>query len=172
MRTALNIFTSKPPTMKQIVFITITAFIISCNEANNTGELNKEKVKTEVSEMLHNYHKDMNNLGLLSEFKYLDSSADFFWVPPGFNSALSYDTVKAILETNAKALSKIEFHWDSLQIFPLTNEIANFSGIVKGFTMDTAGTKTNLLIIESGTVIKRKDGWKLLSGQSATLETE
>jgi len=37
--------------------------------------------------------------------------------------------------------------------------------------IDTSGVKSSVQIIESGTVIKRKDGWKLLSGQSATLTT-
>ncbi|MDW7690645.1 hypothetical protein R9C00_22195 [Flammeovirgaceae bacterium SG7u.111] len=54
-----------------------------------------------------------------------------------------------------------------LEVFPLTNEIANYSGTVRGRMVDKSGVETNVTIIESGTVIKREDGWKLLSGQSA-----
>jgi len=38
--------------------------------------------------------------------------------------------------------------------------------------IDTSGIKSSAIIIESGTVIKRSDGWKLLSGQSAILNPE
>jgi len=102
----------------------------------------------------------------------LDKSSDFFWVPPGYNTALSYDSVKNILEINSKAYRSVEFQWDTIQIFPLTNEIANYSGIVNGIMIDTSGIKSTVSIIESGTIIKREDGWKLLSGQSRLLETE
>jgi hypothetical protein len=34
---------------------------------------------------------------------------------------------------------------------------------------DTSGIINNIKMIESGTLILRKDGWKLLSGQSATM---
>lgn len=122
--------------------------------------------------MFNNYHNDIKKDGLTAEFKYLDHSSDFFWVPPGYSSALTYDSVNSILMTNAKLYSEILFEWDTLQIFPLTKEIANYSGIVKGTMTDTSGIETSVLIIESGTVIKRPDGWKLLSGQSAILEPE
>lgn len=45
-------------------------------------------------------------------------------------------------------------------------------GIVKGSMLDTSGIKASILIIESGTVIKRSDGWKLIRGQSAILNPE
>ena len=43
---------------------------------------------------------------------------------------------------------------------------------MNGQTIDTAGIESNVLIIESGTLIKRGDGWKLLSGQSAILDSK
>ena len=122
--------------------------------------------------MLDNYHDDIKKGGLTAEFKYLDDSEDFFWVPPGYESALTYDSVKTILETNASNFRNVEFHWDVLQIFPLTNEIVNYAGIVGGQLTDTSNNSIIVSIIESGTLIKRHDGWKLLSGQSANLPIE
>ena len=119
--------------------------------------------------MFSNYHDDIRRDGLTAEFKYLDSSADFFWVPPGYNSALSYDSVRTILEGNAKLFSGVEFSWTTLQIYPLTDEIATYSGIVNGAMTDTSGNVSSMQIIESGSVIKRADGWKLLNGQSALI---
>ncbi len=119
--------------------------------------------------MLSNYHEDIGKDGLTAEFKYLDKSADFFWVPPGYTTALNYDSVRTILEQNAPSLQTVKFHWKQLQVFPLSDEIASFTGIVDGQMIDTSGVESKVAIIESGTVIKRRDGWKLLCGQSAAL---
>ena len=119
--------------------------------------------------MFENYHAEIKVGGLTTEFAYLDSSADFFWVPPGYNAALSYDSVRTILESNAKLFEAVEFSWDTLQVFPLSNDIATYAGIVNGVMTDTSGTIQRMRLIESGTLIKRKNRWKLLSGQSAVL---
>ena len=146
--------------------------LISCDGTKNPNDLNMSQTIEDIHQMLDAYHKDISEEGLTAEFKYLDKSSDFFWVPPGYNTALTYDSVKNILETNSKAFHSVKFQWDTLQIFPLTNEIANYSGIVSGLMIDTAGIESNVSIIESGTIIKRENGWKLLNGQSRLLETE
>jgi hypothetical protein len=153
-----------------ICFVFVLLFI-ACSPPKDSIKFNKETVIEEVKQMFNDYHNDIKKGGLTAEFKYLDNSKDFFWVPPGYDSALTYDSVKTILEQNADNFDAIEFHWKTLQIFPLTNEIANYSGIVVGIMEDTSGIKNTVKIIESGTIIKRQDGWKLLNGQSANLET-
>jgi hypothetical protein len=158
--------------LRYYLAVIIILSLNSCvkNEGLNASE--KEQIIADVNDMFNNYHSDIRKEGLTAEFKYLDQSPDFFWVPPGYNSALTYDSVYSILEANAKLFSEVIFEWDTLQIFPLTKGIANYSGIVKGSMMDTSGKVAFVLIIESGTVIRRSDGWKLLSGQSAVLEPE
>lgn len=146
--------------------------LTSCFQTDKLNESEKEQIINDVIEMFGNYHNDIRKEGLTAEFKYLDPSTDFFWVPPEYKSTLSYDSVRKILEINAKSFQAIEFNWDTLQVFPLSDKIANYSGIVKGSMIDTSGIKSSVLIIESGTVIKRSDGWKLLSGQSAILNPE
>ena len=159
--------------MKHLWIAAAFLFLISCGQVQDkTNDLNKEKVIQEVKEMFDDYHHDIKAGGLTAEFKYLDPSDDFFWVPPGYRVALSYDSVRTILETNAPQFSKIEFYWESLEIFPLSYEIATYTGVVGGTMTDTTGVDSNVRIIESGTVIKRTDGWKLLCGQSAALTQE
>jgi len=133
-------------------------------------DLDKKGTAYAVREMLDNYHNDIARDGLTAEFKYLDNSSDFFWVPPGYNTALSYDSVRTILEENSKMFHSVMFQWESLQVFPLTNEIPNYTGILKSHMIDTARVESSVTMIESGTLIKREDGWKLLSGQSRLLE--
>lgn len=144
----------------------------SCGSPPPKENLSKDKVRLEATNMLYEYHNAIENGGLTAEFQFLDHSADFFWVPPGYTSKLSYDSVYNILTANDKALSSIVLQWDTLEVFPLSNEIATFTGRVTGRMKDTAGQISRTAIIESGTLIKRTDGWKLLSGQSALLNTD
>lgn len=144
--------------------------LLSCQPEKRPPDFDKAAAAESARRMLYDYHAAIQREGLAGEFPYLDTSADFFWVPPGYTSALSYDSVRAILEANAGAFSSVEFRWDTLRLFPLSPEIVNFTGIVSGQMVDTAGVSASTSIIESGTLIRRKDGWKLLSGQSAVLE--
>ncbi|GAA3637771.1 hypothetical protein [Flavivirga jejuensis] len=132
----------------------------------------KEAISLEIQQMFDNYHSDITTKGIISEFKYLDDSSDFFWVPPGYEKTLDYDTIKSILTTNSKVLNFIEFSWESIKIFPITNKIANYSGVVKCVQVDTSNNPLTFKLIESGTLIKRKDGWKFLSGQSRNLASK
>ena len=129
----------------------------------------QKKVEKEVNTMLHQYHEAISQEGLEGEFPYLDSTEQFFWVPPAYTSALDFDSVKSILLQNDKAMKQVDFHWEKLELFVLSPKIVNFTGIVGGQMLDTAGILSPVNIIESGTCIKREDGWKLLSGQSALL---
>lgn len=119
--------------------------------------------------MLHEYHKAISQGGLKAEFAYLDSSDQFFWVPPGYQSALDFDSVKNILLRNDLSMEQVDFHWEELELFVLSPKIVNFTGIVGGQMLDTAENNSLVNIIESGTCIQREDGWKLLCGQSALL---
>lgn len=152
-------------------FLLILTLFNCKHKAEILNQNNKEIIEREIRQMFDNYHNDIKKDGLKAEFKYLDNSSDFFWVPPGYDSALSFDSVKTILLSNSKFIHSIEFSWDTLQVFPLTNTIANYSGIVNGTMLDSSNTQSTFKIIESGTLIKRKDGWKLLNGQSRNLST-
>ncbi len=154
------------------IYILILIFnIIGCkNITQKTIPINEELVIKEVESMFADYHGAIKKQGLTAEFDYLDNSKDFFWVPPNYNSALTYDSVKNILIANDKLISKIQLSFDTLKVFPLTDSLASYSGIVKGKMVDTLNTITKFKIIESGTLVKRHDGWKLLNGQSRNLD--
>lgn len=141
-----------------------------CQSTENSEVFDKDRVRKEIESMLSEYHSAMKTGGLETEFDYLDQSKDFFWVPPGYTSTLNYDSIRNILMRSSKFVKSVDIEWETLQVFPLSNEIAIYSGIVKGKTILTSGEESPMRIIESGTLIKRADGWKLLSGQSTALE--
>lgn len=121
--------------------------------------------------MLNKYFADIKKDGLKSEFKYLDSSPEFFWIPPGFNEPIFYDSVAAILNRNAPSLKSISNSWDTLRITAINREVASYSGLLRSVTDDTAGNVSENGLTEMGVLIKRKDGWKLLNGRTSILNS-
>ena len=141
--------------------------LISCST-----RFNPEEIEIEITTMLNDYHGAIKTSGLKAEFDYLDSSEQFFWVPPGYHTALDYDSVRTILLQNAPGISEMDLKWEKLNVFPLTADMATYYGIVNSIVTDISGNVSETRMLESGTLIRRKDGWKLLSGQSRILGSE
>lgn len=152
-----------------LIFLLTTSY--SCiQKQSHLSDEDKNMIRQEIRQMLHDYDQAVREKGLIGEFDYLDNSPDFFWVPPGYQSALSYDSVKSILSQNAPNFNSVKFEWLDLKINPLSNGLANYTGLVKSVMIDTSGKELVSLILETGTVIKRQAGWKILSGQSRLQE--
>lgn len=143
--------------------------LYSCQKADRLTESEKNALRDSVQQALYDYYEAIRNGGMRGEFGYLDDSPDFFWVPPGYSSAISYDSVAAVLNRNAPAFRLIENVWDTLRIDPLTRDYATYTGKFHSTMTDTAGHVTTVAGIETGVLIKRRDGWKLLRGQTALL---
>jgi hypothetical protein len=154
-----------------IRLILLTLILSSCSSGRKPEEFNKEEVISEVRIMMDLYFNAVNENGLTAEFEFLDNSDDFFWVPPGYGSALSYDSVYSILSGNAPHFNSVTFEWERLSLLPLSKELVNYTGIVQSTMEDTTGKINHFKLIETGLLIKREDGWKLLSGQSRILES-
>ncbi len=126
----------------------------------------KVNITNEVTATLGKYYEDIRQRGLLAEFDYLDSSDDFFWVPPGYSGHLSYDSVVAVIRQNAPMLRSVNNRFDTLHVMPLTKELAAYTGRLRSVCTDTADRETETNLVETGTMIKRANGWKLLYGQT------
>lgn len=143
-------------------------FTFSCRESLLT-ETEKAAIVEEVRLTLKHYHTDIKKSGLTAEFKYLDKSDDFYWVPPGYSSAISYDSVAAILKRNSLLYTSVENAFDTIRITALTKDLAEYTGRLHATMIDTTGQSMSFSLVETGLMIKRKDGWKLLSGQTAVI---
>lgn len=156
-----------------IFFILSVLLFVSCTEQHQTQALLTQKQKNtlaqEITQTLNNYYSDIKQQGLMAEFNYLDSSADFFWVPPGYSVALSYDSVAAVLKQNAPKFKSIENSFDTLRIQVISADLATYTGRLHSTMVDTAGNRSTFSLIETGVMVKRINGWKLLSGQTALL---
>jgi len=152
-----------------VLFLSFAVLVPGCGNPGELGIQERETISREVRTMLHNYFDDIRSGGLMAEFKYLDESEDFFWVPPGYASALTLDSVRTILQLNSEMSQSFDFIWEELRVVPLEAGTAAYTGIVAGTITDSTGAESRTRIIETGVVIKRADGWKILCGQSRSL---
>lgn len=128
-----------------------------------------ETVKTEVEAMLHQYHGDLGERGMMAEFEYLDSSEQFFWRPPDRKSHIDFDSVKTLITQASKNMKSVHFNWDTLKVIPLSDEIATYSGIISSEMVTRDDQKIEAQMIETGTVIWRDSSWKLINGHASHL---
>jgi hypothetical protein len=141
----------------------------SCSRPENLTKKDKETIIQNINQTLSNYYKDIKEKGLTAEFNYLDHSEDFFWVPPGFKSAISYDSVVIILKSTAPKFSLIDNRFDTLTIVPLSKTLAAYTGKIRSVMKDTSGQEKTYLLLETGIMIKRENTWKILNGQTAMI---
>lgn len=142
--------------------------LIGCGSPEQAFD--RAATEQEVRQMLDEYHRAMEEEGLLSEFRYLDNHPDFFWIPPGYESKLDFDSVKMILVRMAPTIAEMELKWEYLDVYPLTSDIATFTGKLHSVTLDKEGNRYESVALETGTAVRRLSGWKLRSGQSRTID--
>jgi hypothetical protein len=158
--------------MKKLILVISVLAAVSCtkNISQPITETEKRQIEISVSSMLGKYFDDIKKNGLKAEFAYLDSTSDFFWVPPGYTESINYDSVKSAIEKNATQLDSVNNTWTTLHVHPLSSELASYTGNIHCILVDTKGKKTESNLIETGIVIKRSTGWKLLSGQTTLIQ--
>jgi hypothetical protein len=144
----------------------------SCGESKPMADNQKRAIIDNIQYTLDSYYEDIKREGLTAEFKYLDQSPEFFWVPPGYTSALSYDSIEHILKQNLSKFKSVDNSFDTLRIIPLSGELATYTAQIHSTVTDTFNKISTYSLIETGVVIKRKTGWKLLSRQTSLVSPE
>lgn len=154
-------------------FIFLPLITLSCDHQPEKDAIKKLSIHEtkvnilpEVTETLYKYAEDIKREGLKAEFRYLDTSVKFFWVPPGYPSAISYDSVAIILRANQHKYHYKMYEWKSLFVTQLSPVLANYSGVIECSLADSPDT---IRLVETGVMIKRFHWWKLLSGQTAVI---
>jgi hypothetical protein len=140
--------------------------VISCQSPSTFSKEEKQAVRDSVHAVLSRYYEDINRNGLIAEFNYLDSSADFHWLPPGATEPIYYDSVAKFIRASAPFYKYIDIKWSRLEITPISPDTASYEGELVSAITDTTGKISNTILIEKGRVVKRRDGWKLLDGET------
>ena len=154
--------------MKYFLIVLVFFLLFSC--AQNDKQIVSADLQQEIKLTIDNYYNELRKEGLAAELKYLDSSNQFFWVPPGYMNYANYNVIAAAIKRNAALLKSIDNRYDSLLIIPLTKEYAQFVMRTISTTIRADGDSIKSAFIESGVVVRRKDGWKFLSGQTSILQ--
>lgn len=154
---------------RQFLLLGIFLTLISCGSNTELTSSDKAQIIDEVKQTLNNYYDDIRKSGLEAEFSYLDNSEDFFWVPPGYTKPASYEEIVTAIKGNAARFRKVDNAFENLQVIPLTKDLATYSGKLHSVMTDTAGQTMQASLVETGLMIRRQDGWKLLSGQTTVL---
>ncbi|MCE3227984.1 MAG: hypothetical protein K0S32_2535 [Bacteroidetes bacterium] len=151
---------------KAFIFLFMVALVCSCdNSANEEVRIVEEARKT-----LNDYFTDIKKEGLSAEFRYLDSSADFYWIPPGYNYLANYDSISAAIKRNATKCKKVDNSWKNVSVSYLSPRHVLYTGTILSLVTNLSNKTDTLELIETGIMIKRDDGWKLLSGHTSILK--
>jgi len=103
---------------------------------NSLTQSERDIIIFDIRQTHHDYNADIKASGLVAEFKYLDSTANFFWIPPGATHSLSYDSVFKVVSRNARFYRSIDTSWDTLRIIPLSHEHAMYTGRLQSTMVD------------------------------------
>lgn len=148
-----------------LVSIVVTTFL-SCNQSSTLTTEDRKIIAEEVTSMLHNYQRSVKESGLMAELEYLDSSSNFFWVPPGYSSPINYDSVVTILKQSAPKFKTIDNTFEELTVVPLDKDNALYTARLRSVMTDTAGIETVVVLRETGVATRRNAYWRLFGGQT------
>ena len=143
--------------------------LICSNDPVTLTENEKSNIREEVRATLKMCNDDIRKNGLSAELRYLDTSEQFFWMPPGYSSAISRDSVIAAIKHNASLFKSIDQPFDTISVFPLTKDMACYTGRIHSMMTDSSGKVFESWLWETALMVKRSEGWKLLSGQTSMI---
>lgn len=97
---------------------------------------------------------------------HLDTSRNFFWIYPPDTVPVTREIFAEVLRWEFDMNNPIRYKWDTIQVIPLSSDLAYYQG--RGHKVETDTSKIEHVVIgfQSAIVIRREEGWKLLSGQT------
>ncbi|QQR86043.1 MAG: hypothetical protein IPJ76_15760 [Flavobacteriales bacterium] len=147
------------------IMIGASVFMCTC-AAHEAHRYEPQRIEAEVRAMFEQYANAQRSQGLRGELPFLDTSNAFFWVPPGYAGPIGFDSVRTIVERTAPTLRAIDPRWRALRIEPMNDSMAAYTGELEAVTVGMNDNTTRTTLLETGFVVKRADGWKLLCGQT------
>ncbi len=153
-----------------IIFLLLPEWVLSQTEKNIPDPNLSAQVISECKKTLLEMNADIKQFGFPAEMNYLDTSKDFFWLPPGYVTPINFDTVFQILGRNSMIYSSVDNSFDSLFVRPINSELASYYARIHSVMKKISGETLEVRMNEVGTMIKRKDGWKLLNGHTVILK--
>ena len=144
--------------------------MISCGNHTETYTSNEFGiVRDSVQIMAESIAKDVSREGPAAWIRYFENTPDFFMasegrlVFPNNDSATNF-----IRNTLVKSISKIELHWNSIRIDPLSTKLAGISAGFHEDITDNTGKKISEDGYFTGIAEQTSQGWKLRNAHWST----
>lgn len=144
--------------IKYYIIILLSTATYSCSTNSSLSGNEKAKIPEDVRKTLNDYHADVHRIGLPEELNYPDNSDDLYRDPPGYPSAVSFDSAAAVLKQNTPLYTSINNRWDTLRISILHHELASYTGRLHSTINDASRNVSVFRLVETGLLIKRKCG--------------
>ena len=156
--------------MKNIIVSIVVSFLIftACQQQYQLTDSQKTEIIKEVETMATQFFIDYNNKNIDAVVRSLDDSPKFFWVFPPETTHLSRDKLVSSLTLEIESALFLEAAWDEIIVEPLASDFAYCKGVFNVVITDSLKNEKKFIGIESAVVVKRKDGWKFLMGQTST----
>ena len=156
--------------MRKFILLIFIPLLIKCgNRETSSNVPDRKNIIASATKALQDYYEDMRTNGMLAEFNWQDSSSDYFWVPPGYSGPISFDSVAKEIRRIALLVKKVDVRWEKLEVLPLTAEYVTYTGRLSSTITDRTGRTTTNRFLETGILVRKQNGWKLLCGQTGKL---
>ncbi len=151
--------------VKTFFYILIILILVDCSCSHDGGSLTQaqyDMVKNNVQKMTESIAKNISDKGPVSWLSYFENSPDFFMASDGQLKFPNNDSATVFINnTLIKIIPKIELHWKTIRIDPLTTKLASIGSYYheditnnNGLTLHVDGYFTGIAHLTS-------QGWKL-----------
>lgn len=148
--------------------------IISSCTSNTELFAPKERslVKDSVQLMAESIAKNISHEGPVVWLRYFEKGPDFFMASDGQLVFPNIDTATSFINNYLiKEMPKIELHWNSIRIDPLTPNLASISAVYHEDITDSSGKMTPHDGYFTGIAHQTSQGWKLHNAHWSSIAT-
>jgi hypothetical protein len=150
---------------KSTLFIPMILFLLisSCsNHADYLTQAQNAFVKSNVQQMTDSIAKNVSDKGPVAWLLYFENTPGFFMASEGQLKFSNHDSASNFINTTlVKSIHKIELHWSTVRIDPLTNKLASIGAFFHEDITDISGKKIPVDGYFTGIAHLTSQGWKL-----------
>ena len=152
--------------IKIIGLYLIVGSFLSCDQEAKLTNDQKYEIINSVKKSQEQFCLDYEAEDFDAVMSHLDTSRNFFWIYPPETVPVTREIFAEVLKREFEMNNPIKFIWDTIQVVPLSSDLAYYQGRFHRVETDTSEIEQVGITFVSAIVIRREEGWKLLSGQN------
>ena len=155
--------------MKHLFFICFLAVAVQsvyCQQQATLTQSQRAAIRDSVTQLKYRVWDEVRAKHFEGTLNCFDDSPEFFWVFTPDTTIILHDVFVAMLKGAFQDYRSIDVVWDRIHVEPLTNQYAVYTGKYHVTYIDTSGKVFKAIGVETGIVVHRPTGWKILNGQT------